>query len=111
MRGVRIDDAFLRELGLQGLTAAQKREFRKRFLDVLELAVGHSLFHRMNERELDAFESLVQNHGAGSNEAKEWLNRRFSEYPEVVEQQLDQLIARVRTAIREVASGGTRVGD
>jgi hypothetical protein len=57
----RLDDEFLKDLGLDALPEEQKRAFLEHIYSELELRVGTKLSDGLNEAQLDEFEKLIDN--------------------------------------------------
>lgn len=107
----KLDDNFLKELGLDGLPADEKNKMLSHIYETLEMRVGVRLASKMTDAQLDEFESFInQNDEAG---ALKWLETNFPDYKDVVAEELNKLKIEIKQAAPQIlaeASGQTDLG-
>lgn len=96
----KLDDNFLKEIGLEELPAEQKSVMLKDIYDTLELRVGMKLAERMSDAQLDEFESLIDKKDDAL--ALKWLETNFPNYKEVVAGELNNLKAEIRESAPQI---------
>jgi hypothetical protein len=94
---LRIDAAFLADVHLDRLPREEANLMLKYVYETLEMRVGIRLADRMDDRELDEFEALVEQQD--DDAAFEWLANAVPNYKDIVRGELDRL----RVEIRQVA--------
>ena len=95
---IRLDNEFVRSLGLDSGEVGPANRLRRSFYETLELRVGRRLASRMSLRELDQFEDyIVRNDEAG---ALAWLDRHQPDYRLVVQEEFDLLRSMLRSRIQ-----------
>ncbi len=102
----KLDDNFLRELGLGGLPAAEKNKMLSHIYETLEMRVGVRLASGMTDAQLDEFESYINNNDEAG--ALKWLETNFPNNKDVVAEELGKLKEEVKASapqiLAEVAS-------
>jgi hypothetical protein len=93
---IKLDDNFLKDLGLGGLPAEEKRKMLAHIYETLEMRVGVKLASGMSDAQLDEFESYVNNKDEAG--ALKWLETNFPDYKKVVEEELSKLKEEVKQA-------------
>lgn len=98
----KLDDNFLRELGLGALPVNEKNQMLSHIYETLEMRVGMKLAEQMSNEQLDEFESFIdRNDEAG---ALKWLETNFPNYKDVVAQELEKLKAEVKEAAPQIVA-------
>lgn len=105
----KLDNNFLKELGLDSLPPDEKNKMLAQIYETLEMRVGVRLASGMSDAQLDEFEGYInKNDEAG---ALKWLETNFPNYKDVVAEELNKLKEEVRVAapqiIAEVSSAQT----
>lgn len=96
----KLDDNFLKELGLDGLPSDEKNKMLSHIYETLEMRVGVRLASKMSDEQLDEFESFInQNDEAG---ALKWLETNFPNYKDVVAEELDKLKQEIKEAAPQI---------
>lgn len=85
----KLDDNFLKELGLDGLPAEEKNKMLSHIYETLEMRVGVRLASKMTDAQLDEFESFINNNDEAG--ALKWLETNFPNYKDVVAEELNKL--------------------
>ncbi|HYF96472.1 MAG TPA: DUF5663 domain-containing protein [Patescibacteria group bacterium] len=92
----KLDNNFLKELGLDGLPADEKNKMLAHIYETLEMRVGVRLASGMTDAQLDEFESYInKNDEAG---ALKWLETNFPNYKDVVAEELEKLKQEIKAA-------------
>lgn len=100
----KLDDNFLKDIGLADLPEEQKLPMLKDIYDTLELRVGMRLAEQMTEAQMDEFEALVDGQDAGGDAAKQWLEANFPGYKQVVADELAKLKAEILETSSQIMS-------
>lgn len=86
---LRLDDNFLKDIGLESLPAEEKKKMLAHIYETLEMRVGTKLAERMSDAQLQEFENLMNaNDEAG---ALKWLETNIPNYKDVVSSELNIL--------------------
>ncbi len=108
----KLDNNFLKELGLGSLPAAEKNKMLSHIYETLEMRVGVKLASKMSDAQLDEFEAFINRNDQKG--ALNWLETNFPNYKEVVAEELDKLKKEVKASapiiLQEIAkstSGST----
>jgi len=97
---LKLDDNFLKELGLEELPADEKKKMLAHIYETLELRVGMKLAENMSDAQLDEFEKLADaNDEAGS---LKWLETNVPNYRDVVIAELDKLKAEIKISSAQI---------
>lgn len=106
----KLDDNFLKELGLGSLPAAEKNKMLSHIYETLEMRVGVRLASGMTDAQLDEFESYINNNDEAG--ALKWLETNFPNYKDVVAEELNKLKEEVKAAapqiVAEIASNSSQ---
>lgn len=94
---IRLDEAFLADVHLDGLSSEEGKLMLAHIYETLEHRVGLRLTAAMTPEELDEFELTIEE--GDEQGAQRWLQRRFPEHPEMVREELGLL----RSEIRQIA--------
>jgi len=101
----KLDDDFLKDLGLGALPAEEKKKMLSHIYETLEMNVGMKLASGMSDAQLDEFESLMptpedspEEQARKEQAALKWLEANFPNYKQVVAEELEKLKHEVRTA-------------
>lgn len=108
----KLDNNFLKELGLDGLPAEEKNKMLSHIYETLEMRVGVRLASKMSDAQLDEFESFINNNDEAG--ALKWLETNFPDYKDVVAEELNKLKEEIRQAAPQIlaeASGQTNPGQ
>lgn len=96
----KLDNNFLKELGLDSLPASEKNKMLAHIYETLEMRVGVRLASGMSDAQLDEFEGYInKNDEAG---ALKWLETNFPNYKDVVAEELNKLKEEVKTAAPQI---------
>ncbi len=101
----KLDNNFLKELGLDALPAEEKNKMLAHIYETLEMRVGVRLASGMTDAQLDEFESYInKNDEAG---ALKWLETNFPNYKDVVAEELNKLKTEIKASSKDIlaASG------
>ena len=85
----KLDNNFLKELGLDSLPAAEKNKMLAHIYETLEMRVGIKLASKMSDDQLDEFESFINKNDQKG--ALNWLETNFPNYKDVVADELNKL--------------------
>lgn len=96
----KLDDNFLRELGLGALPAAEKNKMLSHIYETLEMRVGVRLASGMTDAQLDEFESYINNNDESG--ALKWLEANFPNYKDVVAEELNKLKEEVKASAPQI---------
>lgn len=96
----KLDDNFLRELGLGALPAAEKNKMLSHIYETLEMRVGVRLASGMTDAQLDEFESYINNNDESG--ALKWLETNFPNYKDVVAEELNKLKEEVKASAPQI---------
>jgi hypothetical protein len=98
MQPLRLDDNFLRELGLDALPEEQRQDFLQHVLETLELRVGTKLSEGLSEQQLKEFEKLTPSPDDSKETAQQkqamalqWLEENRPGYKDTVAEELTKL--------------------
>lgn len=104
----KLDNNFLKELGLDSLPAAEKNKMLAHIYETLEMRVGVKLASKMSDAQLDEFESYINKNDQKG--ALTWLETNFPNYKDVVADELNKLKKEIKAsapAILEEVSRAT----
>lgn len=97
---LKLDDNFLKDLGLEELPADEKKKMLAHIYETLELRVGMKLAENMTDAQLDEFEKLADaNDEAGS---LKWLETNVPNYRDVVIAELEKLKAEIKNSAPQI---------
>ena len=86
---LKLDDNFLKEIGLGDLPPEEKKKMLAHVYETLEMRVGTKLADKMSDAQLQEFEALMNaNDEAG---ALKWLETNIPNYKDVVASELNTL--------------------
>ncbi len=85
----KLDDDFLKELGLGALPAEEKNKMLAHIYETLEMRVGMKLAEQMTDAQLDEFEAFIDRKDEPG--ALRWLETNFPNYKDVVAKELETL--------------------
>ena len=97
-----IDDAFLEDLGLGGLSDDKKRVLIRQLLETLQLRVGTRLSEDLTDEQLDDFERTVGDSDDSGAAAEAWLKQNHANYNEVINEEIAKLKDDLRTNLGQV---------
>ena len=105
----KLDDNFLKDLGLGSLPPVEKNKMLSHIYETLEMRVGVRLASGMTDAQLDEFESYINNNDEAG--ALKWLETNFPNYKDVVAEELNKLKEEVKASapqiLAEVASNSS----
>lgn len=97
---IKLDDDLLKQLGLDGLPADEKKKFLAHIYETLEMRVGMKLAEQMSDAQLREFEQFIDtNNEAG---ALKWLETNFPNYKDVVASEFENLKNEVRNLAPQI---------
>lgn len=96
----KLDDNFLKEVGLDLLPDSQKSQMLRDIYETLELRVGMKLAEQMSDAQLDEFESLIDKKDDAL--ALKWLETNFPDYKQVVAGELNNLKEEIRSSAPQI---------
>lgn len=96
----KLDDNFLKELGLDNLPADEKNKMLSHIYETLEMRVGVRLASKMTDAQLDEFESFINNNDETG--ALKWLEANFPNYKDVVAEELSKLKEEIKQAAPQI---------
>ncbi len=76
---MRIDDTFMKEIGLEEMPEPEKQAFIDHAEEELEVRVGHAISKEMSQDQLHDFENIDNN-----EEAVTWLKTNVPNFHEIV---------------------------
>lgn len=88
---IRVDDDFMREVGLDGMPAEEKAAFMQDAEEELEVRIGHEIGSRMTEEQMEEFEVMTD-----AVMAAEWLEEHIPDYREITERVFKEFKAEIR---------------
>lgn len=97
---IKLDENFLKELGLDGLPQEERRSMLNHIYETLEMRVGVKLASGMSDDQLNEFEAYVNNKDESG--ALKWLESNFPDYKKVVEQELEKLKSEIKEAAPKI---------
>lgn len=96
----KLDDNFLKELGLEALPPEEKKKMLAHIYETLELRVGMRLAQNMTDEQLSDFERLMDaNDEAG---ALKWLETNIPNYKQVVADELEKLKNEIKATAPQI---------
>lgn len=105
----KLDNNFLKELGLDSLPSAEKNKMLAHIYETLEMRVGIKLASKMTDAQLDEFESFINKNDQKG--ALHWLETNFPNYKDVVADELNKLKKEVKASapviLEEIAKSTT----
>lgn len=96
----KLDNNFLKELGLDGLPADEKNKMLSHIYETLEMRVGVRLASNMTDAQLDEFEGYINRNDEEG--ALKWLETNFPNYKDVVAEELDKLKQEIKEAAPQI---------
>lgn len=103
---LKIDDAFLADVGLASLPVAEKDGLLKHIYETLEMCVGTRLAEQMTNAQLDEFERFFN--AQDDVGAFQWLEKNFPNYKDIVSEEFAKLKKEVAaTAPQILSTAGT----
>lgn len=108
---IKLDRNLLIELGLSSLDADQQARVLRKLYTVLEVRVGIRLAREMSDKKREEFESLIPRdpERGESGSALEWITQNFPEHPLIVQDEYDQVVARIRERIETAIAKSTEI--
>lgn len=105
----KLDNNFLKEIGLDSLPAVEKNRMLSHIYETLEMRVGVKLASKMSDAQLDEFEGYINRNDQKG--ALTWLETNFPNYKDVVADELNKLKKEVKDSapiiLEEVAKSTT----
>jgi hypothetical protein len=97
---IKLDDNFLKELGLGELPPDERKKMLAHIYETLEMRVGVKLASGMSDAQLNEFEAYVNN--KDEQGALKWLETNFPDYKKVVEEELGKLKGEIQQAAPQI---------
>lgn len=97
---LKIDDEFLRSVGIENLPEEDKQKLLTHIRETLETRVGTRLAGAMKPEQLDEFERFIDNKDEAG--ALRWLESNFPDYPQVVQRELEELRNEIKQNADEI---------
>lgn len=91
----KLDDNFLKELGLGSLPPDEKNKMLSHIYETLEMRVGMKLAEQMSDEQLKEFETFIDSKDEAG--ALKWLEANFPDYKKVVADELNSLKQEVKS--------------
>lgn len=88
---IRVDDDFMREVGLEKMPPEEKAEFMKDAEEELEIRIGQEIGGKMTEEQMEEFEVMTD-----AVMAAEWLEEHIPDYREMAKRIFDEFKAEIR---------------
>jgi hypothetical protein len=98
----KLDENFLKEIGLGELPNEQKSLMLRDIYETLELRVGMKLSEQMTDAQLDEFEGLIDKKDDAL--ALKWLETNFPNYKDVVSGELIKLKDEIKASAPQILS-------
>jgi hypothetical protein len=96
----KLDNNFLKELGLGSLPPAEKNKMLAHIYETLEMRVGVKLASKMSDSQLDEFESYINKNDQKG--ALTWLEGNFPNYKDVVAEELNKLKKEIKESAPKI---------
>jgi hypothetical protein len=100
----KIDEAFLEELGLAGLSADKKNVLVQQLLETLQLRIGTRLSEDLTDEQLDDFERTIGGAEDSSAMAEAWLKQNNPNYTAIVDEEVARLKDDLRSNLSAIMS-------
>jgi len=101
---MKLDDAWLIELGLGALPPERKNQLLAHAYETMEMRVGMVLAQRMTDSQLDEFDGFIDRRdGAG---ALTWLENNFPDYRDVVSTEFARLSEEIKSVADQILAAG-----
>lgn len=88
---IQIDEVFMREVGLEDMSAEEKAAFMRDAEEELEVRIGQKIGETMTEAQLGEFEAMTD-----AVMAAEWLEENAPNYREIAEGIFEEFKAEIR---------------
>ncbi|HEY5268514.1 MAG TPA: DUF5663 domain-containing protein [Candidatus Saccharimonadales bacterium] len=96
----RLDEQFLKDVGLESLPVAEKNKMLRDIYETLEMRVGMRLANNMRDDQLEEFEGYIQKKDQAA--ALKWLETNFPDYKETVAQEIEKLRKEITQAAPQI---------
>jgi predicted RNA-binding Zn ribbon-like protein len=96
----KLDEQFLKDIGLGSLPASEKNRMLKDIYETLEMRVGMKLADQMTDQQLDDFEEYINRKDEAG--AVKWLETNFPNYKQTVSDELDKLKNEISQAAPQI---------
>lgn len=100
---IKLNADLLVDLGYRTLTASQANQLLRELYEALEFMVGLRLAEDMTDRQLDQFETFIDQRDEEG--ARLWLDRNLPDHRAVIEEVFSGLQQELRSAAREQRIG------
>lgn len=97
---IKLNDDFLKGLGLGELPQDERRKMLTHIYETLEMRVGVKLASGMSDEQLNEFETYVNSKDEAG--ALKWLETNFPDYKKVVEEELEKLKGEIKQAAPQI---------
>lgn len=98
----KLDEAFIEELGLAGLSEDKKRVLVQQLLETLQLRVGTRLSEDLTDEQLDAFDAVVESASDKAEAGAKWLEENHPHYKAIVNEETARLKDELHSNLDEV---------
>lgn len=102
---IKLDDAFLRDVGLDTLPPDEKPLMLAHVYETVEMRVGMAIATSMTDRELDEFEAIIDE--GDETEAATWLQTHCPRHSEIVKQHLEAVRIELRASAEQILAAST----
>ncbi|WP_432988891.1 DUF5663 domain-containing protein [Dactylosporangium sp. CA-233914] len=97
---IKLDDALLAELGLDGIPESHRRAVLQLIYEELEIRTGYTLATAMSDAQLTRFEVFIEASDEGG--ALAFLEAEFPDYRGVVNEQFERMKEEIRAHLDDV---------
>jgi hypothetical protein len=103
----KLDENFLKELGLSDLPPEEKKKLLQHTYETLEMRVGMKLASQMTDEQLKEFESYIDQNDEAA--ALKWLETNFPDYKQVVSDELEKLRNEIKSVSAQILQSAQQV--
>jgi predicted nucleic acid-binding Zn-ribbon protein len=96
----KLDEQFLKDVGLESLPAAEKNKILRDIYETLEMRVGMRLANNMRDDQLEEFEGHIQRKDQAA--ALKWLETNFPDYKQTVAEEIEKLKQEITQAAPQI---------
>lgn len=102
---IKLDDAFLRDVGLDTLPPGKKPLMLAHVYETLEKRVGMAIAKSMTDSQLDEFEAIIDE--GDENRAATWLQTQCPQHSEIVKEHLEAVRIELRASAAQILAAST----
>lgn len=96
----RLDEQFLKDVGLEALPVSEKNKMLRDIYETLEMRVGMRLASNMRDEQLEEFEGHIQRKDQAG--ALKWLETNFPDYKQTVAEEIEKLRQEITLAAPQI---------